>query len=62
MLWNTRGVTTTEYVLILAAIAMIVYGTFRALGTDIGSLASSVDSTLTLASHGVPAGQSTPKP
>ena len=44
---NTRGQTMTEYALILAAIAVVVYGTYRVLGNNIGSLASGVDSTLT---------------
>jgi Flp pilus assembly pilin Flp len=44
---NARGQTMTEYALILAAIAVVVYGTYRALGNNIGSLANGVDSTLT---------------
>ena len=44
---NTRGQTMTEYALILAAIAVVVYGTYRALSNNIGSLATGVDSTLT---------------
>jgi len=47
MVRNTRGQTMTEYALILAAIAVVVYGTYRALGNNIGSLASGVDSALT---------------
>jgi Flp pilus assembly pilin Flp len=43
---NTRGQTMTEYALILAAIAVVVYGTYQVLGNNIGSLASGVDSTL----------------
>jgi Flp pilus assembly pilin Flp len=42
-----RGQTMTEYALILAAIAVVVYGVYRVLGNNIGSLASGVDSTLT---------------
>jgi Flp pilus assembly pilin Flp len=42
-----RGQTMTEYALILAAIAVVVYGTYRALGNSIGSLANGVDSALT---------------
>ena len=57
-----RGVTTTEYVLILGIIAVALYGSYRALGNNIGSLANGVDSTLTVASHGVSVAQSTPKP
>ena len=37
---NTRGQTMTEYALILAAIAVVVYGTYRALGNNIGSLSN----------------------
>ena len=44
---NTRGQTMTEYALILAAIAVVVYGVYAAMGNNIGSLASDVDSTLT---------------
>ena len=43
---NTRGQTMTEYALILAAIAVVVYGTYRVLGNNIGSLASGIDSAL----------------
>jgi Flp pilus assembly pilin Flp len=46
---KTRGQTMTEYALILAAIAVVVYGTYRALGNNIGSLADGVDSALTSA-------------
>jgi Flp pilus assembly pilin Flp len=44
---NTRGQTMTEYALILAAIAVVVYGVYRVMGNDIGSLASGIDSALT---------------
>jgi Flp pilus assembly pilin Flp len=43
---NTRGQTMTEYALILAAIAIVVYGTYRVLGNNIGSVASGIDSAL----------------
>ena len=43
------GQTMTEYALILAAIAVVVYGTYVVLGNSIGSLASGVDSALTSA-------------
>lgn len=46
---EVRGQTMTEYALILAAIAVVVYGTYVVLGNSIGSLASGVDSTLTSA-------------
>ena len=44
---STRGQTMTEYALILAAIAVVVYGAYKAMGNNIGSLASGVDSALT---------------
>jgi Flp pilus assembly pilin Flp len=44
---STRGQTMTEYALILAAIAVVVYGTYRVLGNSINSLAVGVDSALT---------------
>jgi Flp pilus assembly pilin Flp len=43
---NTRGQTMTEYALILAAIAVVVYGAYAIMGNNIGSLASGVDSSL----------------
>ena len=43
---NTHGQTMTEYALLLAAVAVAVYGTYRVLGNNITSLAG-VDSTLT---------------
>ena len=42
-----RGQTMTEYALILAAIAVVVYGVYAAMGNNIGTLASGVDSALT---------------
>jgi Flp pilus assembly pilin Flp len=44
---RAKGQTMTEYALILAAIAVVVYGTYKVLGNSIGSLASGVDSALT---------------
>jgi len=44
-----RGQTMTEYALILAAIAVVVYGTYKVLGNNIATLASGVDSALTTA-------------
>jgi len=46
---NARGQTMTEYALILAAVAVAVYGTYRVLGNNIATLASGVDSALTSA-------------
>ena len=44
---RARAQTMTEYTLVLAAVAVAVYGAYRALGNNIGSLANGVDSTLT---------------
>jgi Flp pilus assembly pilin Flp len=44
---NIRGQTMTEYVMIVAAIAVVVYGTYLALGNNIASFASGADSVLT---------------
>jgi Flp pilus assembly pilin Flp len=46
---SRRAQTMTEYVLILAAIAIVVYGTYVALGNNISSFASGADSVLTSA-------------
>jgi Flp pilus assembly pilin Flp len=46
---NTRGQTLTEYSLIFAAIVIAVFGSYRALGNNIGSLAKGVNSSLTSA-------------
>lgn len=42
-----RGQTMTEYALILAAIAIVVFATYEVMGQDIGSLVNRVDSALT---------------
>jgi Flp pilus assembly pilin Flp len=39
--------TMTEYVMIVAAIAIVVYGTYVALGNNISSFANGADSVLT---------------
>ncbi len=44
---QTRGQTMTEYALILAAIAVVVYGVYAAMGNNIGTLANGLDSSLT---------------
>jgi Flp pilus assembly pilin Flp len=44
---NTGGQTMTEYALILAAIAVVVYGVYAAMGNNIATLASGIDSALT---------------
>ena len=41
------GQTMTEYALVLAAVAVAVYGAYKIMGNSIGSLASGVDSALT---------------
>ena len=57
---NRRGQTMTQYALILTAIAAVVYGGYRLMGNDIGSLVSGVDSSLTTANRTV--AQGTPIP
>ncbi|HUO06681.1 MAG TPA: Flp family type IVb pilin [Candidatus Binataceae bacterium] len=44
--WLTRGQTMTEYALILAAVAIVVFAGYQLMGTDITSLLSSIDSYL----------------
>ena len=46
MLRRSRGQTMTEYALILAAIAIVVWGAYQLMGQDISNLASGVDSAL----------------
>jgi Flp pilus assembly pilin Flp len=41
-----RGQTMTEYALILAAVAVVVYAGYQTMGTTIGSLLSTVDTKL----------------
>jgi len=40
------GQSVTEYSLIFASIAIVVYGVYATMGNDIGPLASSIGSTL----------------
>jgi Flp pilus assembly pilin Flp len=40
------GQSLTEYSLIFASIAVVVYGVYATMGNDIGPLASSIGSTL----------------
>ena len=47
LLGHVRGQTMTEYALILAAIAVVVYGVYAAMGNNIGSLSNGIDSSLT---------------
>jgi Flp pilus assembly pilin Flp len=57
-----RGMSTAEYGLVLAAIAIVAYGSYLMLGSGVSSLANGVDSILTMASHGARVAQSTPTP
>ncbi len=41
-----RGQTMTEYALILAAVAVVVYGGYKTMGTAITGLLTSVDGNL----------------
>ena len=43
---SARGQTMTEYALILAAVAVVVYVGYQTMGSDIGSLLGYVDSNL----------------
>jgi len=43
---EARGQTMTEYALILAAVAVVVFVGFQAMGTNIQTLLNSVDSSL----------------
>ena len=42
-----KGQTMTEYALILAAVAVVVFVTYQVMGQDINSLVNGVDKTLT---------------
>lgn len=42
-----RGQTMTEYALILAAIAVVVFITYEVMGQDISSMVNKVDTALT---------------
>ena len=46
----SKGQTMTEYALILAAVAIVVFVTYQLMGQDIGSLVNKVDNDLTTAS------------
>jgi Flp pilus assembly pilin Flp len=41
-----RGQTMTEYALILAAVAIVVYAGYQTMGTDIQTLLNSIDAKL----------------
>lgn len=42
-----KGQTMTEYALILAAVAVVVYLTYEAMGNDITTLVNAIDTDLT---------------
>jgi Flp pilus assembly pilin Flp len=46
----TKGQTMTEYALILAAVAVVVFVTYEVMGQDISSLVNKIDSDLSTAS------------
>jgi Flp pilus assembly pilin Flp len=46
----TKGQTMTEYALILAAVAVVVFVTYEVMGQDINSLVNKIDSDLSAAS------------
>ena len=43
----SKGQTMTEYALILAAVAIVVFVTYEVMGQDIGKLVSNIDNALT---------------
>jgi len=44
---NRNAQTMTEYIMIVSAIAVVVYGTYLALGNSVSSFANGADSVLT---------------
>jgi Flp pilus assembly pilin Flp len=44
---KAKGQTMTEYALILAAVAIVVFITYEVMGQDIGTLVSNIDNALT---------------
>jgi Flp pilus assembly pilin Flp len=44
---HSKGQTMTEYALILAAVAIVVFITYEVMGQDIGKLVNNIDSALT---------------
>ncbi len=46
----SKGQTMTEYALIMAAVAIVVFVTYQMMGQDIGSLVNKVNTDLTTAS------------
>jgi len=62
MIRNPRSAATTEHALILAAVALVLFGSYLALGRSVSTLAGGVDSTLTAATNRTAGSQSTPQP
>ena len=51
--WSKRmakGQTMTEYALIMAAVAVVVFVTYQTMGNDIGSLVNKINTDLTSSS------------
>jgi Flp pilus assembly pilin Flp len=46
----SKGQTMTEYALIMAAVAVVVFITYQTMGQDIGSLVNNVNTDLTTSS------------
>jgi len=46
----SKGQTMTEYALIMAAVAIVVFVVYQTMGTDIGSLVNGINTDLTTAS------------
>ncbi len=46
----SKGQTMTEYALIMAAVAVVVFVTYQTMGNDIGSLVNVINTDLTTAS------------
>ena len=46
----SKGQTMTEYALIMAAVAVVVFITYETMGQDIGSLVNGINKDLTTAS------------
>ena len=46
----SKGQTMTEYALIMAAVAVVVFVTYQTMGNDIGSLVNKINTDLTTAS------------
>jgi Flp pilus assembly pilin Flp len=47
---RSRGQTMTEYALIMAAVAVVVFVIYQTMGTDIGTMVNGINTDLTTAS------------